>query len=242
MNELKKTINEYNALIKQDPAEFAVENRGGWVLKQQMAKRELPKLQSEYFAELQKNLFRVNVIAGNPAMNQEFAKSLADKVPAVVVEDVYGSLANQVMPVLTNGKDFGATAWQRFLEIVGDYSDYYGNFPASVPAMPLSLSAGSLSELRTILKGVVEKYWGESLNKSYIYQQVFKWSLTQPSDFTYGFVIVYQDSEQDKDRNTMFNEKPSFSVSFDENDKSTEEVVTKLIQKAKKHFKGNKND
>lgn len=243
LNELKQTINEYNKLIKQDSAEFPPESRAGWTLKQQLAKNDLPKLQKDYFTELTKTLHKVNVVGGNPDMNMDFAKRLAEKVPTLVVQDVYGDLATQVLPLLTNGKDLGPTAWQRFLERAGDYSDYYQTFPYAVPAMPLSLTAGSLSELRIILKGVVEKYWGDTLNKAYVYQQVFKWSLTQTNDFTYGFVVVYQDSEQDKDRNTMFTEKPSFTVSFDENDKSTEEVVTKLIEKAKKHFKkGNKNE
>jgi hypothetical protein len=149
----------------------------------------------------------------------------------------------QVMPLLTNGRDVGATAWQRFLEVSGDYSEYYQSYPSVTPSLPMSLSASNLSELRTIIKDVVEKCWGESLNKAYVYQQVFKWSLLQPDDFTYGFVVVYQDSDKDKERNTMFTERPSFSVSFDENDKSTEEVVTKLIEKAKKHFKkGTQNE
>jgi hypothetical protein len=88
MNSLKKTINDYNVLIKQDSAEFPPETRGGWTLKQQLAKNELPQLQKKYFDSLQKNLFKVNVIAGNPALNQEFAKSLATKASSVVVEDV----------------------------------------------------------------------------------------------------------------------------------------------------------
>lgn len=241
MKELQTKINSHKALIKQDLYEFPTSTRGGWAAKQQQAKNELPTIQREYFSELENVLFKVYVVGNkNTNLNKEFAQNLGKQVPTIVVEDVYSDLARQVQPLIGIGGEINATSWQRFLEVAGDYSDYYSSFPTSPPPMPVSQAAKSLSELRTVIKNVVETHWGESLNKQFVYQQVFNWSLKFTDDFSSGFVVVYVDEESERERNTMFSKKPSYTVSFEQEDTSTEDAVTKLIEKAKKHLKKGK--
>lgn len=241
LKQLQTQLNDLNALLKRDIEEFPPATRVGWAARQQQAKTEIPSLRKEFFAELEGALFKVYVVGNkNVALNKQFVDNLAKQAPTTAPSDIYGDIATQMMPLLGSGGEITTVAWQRFLDITGDYSDYYGSYPSEAPPAPLNSSAKNLEGLRLLIKNIVQRYWGETLNKPFVYQSVFNWSLELPSDFSFGFVVVYLDSEDDKERNTMFNKKPSYTISFEQEDTSSEEAVTKLIEKAKKHIKKGK--
>jgi hypothetical protein len=173
----------------------------------------------------------------NPDLNKSFAKELSDGKKAVVVTDIYAELARLVFPALGAGGEFNNSAWQRFLQLAGDFSDYYSAFPTTNPTMPFGRSAQNVMELRALIKEIVDSNWSPQLNKMFVYEQVFNWTMKIEDDFDYGFVIMYLDTEQDKDRNTMFSKRPSYTVSFESKDTDNKEIVSKILEKANKHYK-----
>lgn len=232
--ELRERVRELEKLSKADPGESPRETRAGFQMSINQARADLPAARTAYFNELSESLVKV-YLTGNTDKNRKFVDLLKTKHLVFESPDFYGEIAARVAPTLGTDGMFKTESWRRFIEVVGDFSRRYGVTARTLPREPAGAGAPTFVELRNLMKKTVEDSFGYDLTKAFISEQVYHESFKTESQKSYALVPIFVDNldERDMINASMFNKKPSYTVTFGENEDPTEEMADNLMFKVR---------
>ncbi len=228
--ELKSQISDLKSLINKDSGDVPRATRSGFQIRQNQAKSELPELSKQFFDELQKSVVKV-FFTGESGKNQLFVKLLSKSVTVFNPVDVYGQVALNCQHTLGYGGAFTSETWRQMLGSIGDVARKFGLVAVKVPTEPSGSSAPTLSDLRRIVKRVIDEAYGFNLAKAVIMEDVFNQAMK--SEFSAGVIVVpmFVDDldERDAINATLFRSKQSMTVTFAPEEFVSQELVDKFV-------------
>lgn len=227
---LKDKINSLKAFVAKHPGDVPAASRPSFEMSQRASRDELEKVSRDFFLALDKNCYKL-FLSGNTEKNAKFVELLGKSVTVFTPTDLYGEIAAFLDTSLTPQRMFTSESWRRFLMFVGDYSRRYGVVAKKLPNEPAGIAFNSFIELRDGMKDVVEQAFGFDLAKAYIQEYVFNSALK--AEINGGPIVVpihiNELDERDIINATLFKDKPSYTVTFEEGEEVTQEGVDKLV-------------
>lgn len=231
LKELKHAQQIVNSVPEQYPPEtrsahqtliFQTKNKMGEYVKNYLDSLE-PFLTKLYFLENEKNVKFL-----------ELLKKEADVLS--YSNDVYGEIANRVMPTLGGDKTFTSESWRRYLEVTGDFAYRYNLSAKVLPKEPSGFPVPDFASLRKLIKKVTEEAFGWELNRMFITEEVFKLASNMSLDATkpiYVPILIEDLAERDIINATTLKGKQNYTVVFKSEDEPSEKMVQQLIKTTK---------
>jgi hypothetical protein len=227
---LKDQINELKKFMSKHPGDVPLANRPAFEIRQRESKDELDKVSKEFFLALDKCCHKL-FLTGSTDKNAKFVELLGKSVTVFVPTDIYGEAAAFLDTSLTPQRAFTSESWRRFLTFIGDYARRYGCVARRHPSEPAGICSKDFVDLRNQMKTLVEHTFDYDLAKANIQEQVFNLALKAEIDGGPIVVPIYVNSLDERDiiNATLFKEKPSYTVTFEENEEVTQDGVDKLV-------------
>lgn len=236
LKESLEALKEAKKIANSDPFEAPKATRSGYQTLIAQMRAKLPELVNDYVKQLEKNIYKV-YFTGDTPKNAEFVELLSKNAVVISTQDLYGEVAARVEPTLGKDGNFGSESWRRYIEVIGEYARKYGVVAKKLPVEPAGTGSKDLKELRLLIKKVTEEAFGWDLNKMYIYETVYK--KASELNLTEGaliFVPIFVDDLNERDiiNTQAYTHKPSYTVTFKEDEEPTVKLVQQFIKQVQK--------
>ncbi len=243
LGKILENIKSLQSLADFDLTEWDWTTRPGKEIQKSQAKRDLVPLRATYLKEFSNRTAKV-FVDGTPEQVATFITLLNKEGGYTFTSpNIYDFLATMVVPKLSLGSTFSSAAWGRLNEVLGDICRTYEVYPHTMPQEPNSPQINSNADLVGVIKGVVRKAFGDTLNRVYLTSNFLNEALTTKFDKDVAIVVVagLSDEEKSSVMETLFPGQPNFSLSMAPDETPDKSTALKVYRRVFEAFNSKKS-